>query len=83
MTKKYHEDCTKCWICIKAYDKGEVKVKGHDHIIGKYWGYAHEESNVNLSLNKSSCFIIWKTMIYILSFKTLQNIIISMLCQKQ
>ena len=36
MTKKYHEDCTKCWICTKAYDKGEVKVKGHDHIIGKY-----------------------------------------------
>ena len=53
-TEKDHEDfnnSTKCWICRKAYEEGEVKVKDHNHITGKYWGSAHQECNLNLSLN--------------------------------
>ena len=39
MNKKDNEDfknSIRCWICKKAYEEGEVRVKDHDHIIGKY-----------------------------------------------
>ena len=39
MTKNDHEDfkdSAKCWICKKAYEESEVKVKDHDHITGEY-----------------------------------------------
>ena len=39
MNKKDNEDfkiSIKCWICKKAYEGSEVRVKDHDHIIGKY-----------------------------------------------
>lgn len=35
MTKKDHDDfkkCTKFWICEKAYEEGDVKIKNHEHI---------------------------------------------------
>ena len=44
MTKKGHQDYknfTKYWICRKACEEIEVKVKNHDHIIGKYRRSAH------------------------------------------
>ena len=65
-------------ICEKAYKEGEVKVKDHDNITGKYWGSVYQECNLNLSLGKKSLlyFIICKTMIQILSFKKLENIIL-------
>ena len=89
MTKKDHEDLknpTKCWICKNTYKKGDVKVKDHDRITGKYRGSKHQECNLNLRLNKKSLmrFIIRKTIIYILSFKKLENKISKqMLYQKQ
>ena len=53
MTEKEHKDFKnfiKCWICKKAYEGGEVKVKDHNHITVKYWGSAYQECNLNLSL---------------------------------
>ena len=82
MTKENYKDfdnSTKCWICKKAFEEGEVKVKDHNHITGKYRGSTHQEGNLNLSLSKQKsplCFIICKTMIHILSFKKLENIIL-------
>ena len=80
MTKNYHQDhenSTKCWICIKEHEEGEVKVKDHDHIIGKYQRSANSDCNLNLSLIKKSLlsFRFCKTMIHILSFNKLENMI--------
>ena len=39
LTKNDNEDLknsSEYWICKKAYEEGEVKVKYHDHITGKY-----------------------------------------------
>ena len=39
MNKKDHEgfqNSTQCWISIKAYEEGEVKVQNHDQITVKY-----------------------------------------------
>ena len=39
ITKRGHEEfknSTKCFVCKKVYEKGEVKVKDHDHITRKY-----------------------------------------------
>ena len=39
MTGKDHEDfenSTKCSICKKIYEEGEVKVQDHNHFTGKY-----------------------------------------------
>ena len=52
MTKKDNEDfnnSTKCWICDNAY--GDVKVRDHCHITGKYRGYSHRYCNINVKLN--------------------------------
>ena len=83
MTKKDHENfknSTKCWICRKVYYEGEMKVKDHDHITEKYHGSFHQEGNLNFRLKKKKpqlCFIIYKTMIQILYFKKLENIILN------
>ena len=61
----------------KTHEKSVVKLKDHDHVAGKYQGSAHQERNLNLSLSKKSllCFIICKIMIYIISFKKMEDII--------
>ena len=41
MTKEDNENSTKCWICDNDYIDGDVKVRDHCHIIGKYRGSAH------------------------------------------
>ena len=44
MTKKDHEgfkSSTECWSSKRAYRKGGMKVKDHDHITEKYQGPAH------------------------------------------
>ena len=44
MTKEDDEECenfTKCWICDSDYVDGDVKVKDHCYITGKYTGSAH------------------------------------------
>ena len=45
MTKKDNEDfknSTKCWIYDNAYVDGDVKVRDHCHITGKYRGCEKE-----------------------------------------
>ena len=50
MTKKDNEDfenCSKCWICDDEYIDGDVEVKDHCHITGKYRGSALRDCNIN------------------------------------
>ena len=54
MTKKDNEDfknSPKCWICDNTYGDGDVKVKDHCHITGKYRGSVHRDCNINIKLN--------------------------------
>ena len=54
MTTKDSEDfenSTKCLICDNAYFDGDVKVRDHCHITGKYRGSAHRDCNTNAKLN--------------------------------
>ena len=58
ITKKDNEDfdnSTKHWICDNGYFdgdvKGDVKVRDHCHVTGKYSGSAHRDCNVNVKLN--------------------------------
>ena len=56
MTKEDNEDfenenSTKCWICDNDYIDGDVKVRDHYHIAGKYIGSAHRDCNINVKLN--------------------------------
>ena len=40
---------TKCCICDNVYIEGNVKVRDHCHITGKYKGSAHSDCNINVS----------------------------------
>ena len=54
MTKKHNKDfknSTKCWICDNINVEGNVKVKDHCHITGKYTDSAHRDCNINVKLN--------------------------------
>ena len=47
------EKSTKCWIFDTAYVDGDVKVRDHCHITGKYRGSAHRYyCNINIKLSK-------------------------------
>ena len=51
MTKEDYEDfenSTKCWICDSNYVDGDVKVRGHCHITGKYNCSTHRVCNINV-----------------------------------
>ena len=55
MSENNHNDFNdymKFWIFKKEYEEGEVKVKVHNYITGKYGGSAHQKRNLNLSLAK-------------------------------
>ena len=45
------DNSTKCWICNNVYFDGDVKVRDHCHITGKYRGSAHRDCNSNVKLN--------------------------------
>ena len=45
------ENSTKYWICDNDYINGDVKVRDHCHITGKYRGSAHRDCNINVKLN--------------------------------
>ena len=54
MTKEDNEDFenfTKYCICDHSYVDGDVKVRDHCHITGKYRGSVHRHCNVNVTLN--------------------------------
>ena len=59
MTKKENEnfgDFTKCWICNKAHFDGDVKVRDHCHITGKYRGPAQRNIDDKSNHKFLSCF---------------------------
>ena len=67
MTKKDHKDfnnSTKYWVCKKANEEGLVKVKDHNHISEKRWGYVHHECNINLSLSLRIPVVFYNFQIY-------------------
>ena len=45
------ENSTKCLICDNAFVDGDVKVRDHCHITGKYRGSAHKDCTINFKLN--------------------------------
>ena len=54
MAKKGDEDfknSTKSWICDNVYVKGNVTVRDHCQITGKYRGSAHKNCNIKVKLN--------------------------------
>ena len=54
MTKKDNEDfenSTKCWTCDNTYVDGDVKVRDHCLITGKYRDSTHRACNINVKLN--------------------------------
>ena len=57
MTKEGNENfkiSTKCWIYDNVYIDGDVKLRDHCHISGKYRGSAHRDCNINLRLNHTN-----------------------------
>ena len=54
MTKKDNKDfenSTKCWIFDNDQIDGDVKVRVHSYITGKYRGSARRDCNTNVKLN--------------------------------
>ena len=54
MTKEDNEDfenSTKCWIYDNDYIEGDVKVRYHCHVTGKYRGSAYRDCNNDVKLN--------------------------------
>ena len=45
------ENSTKCLICANVYIGGDIKVRNHCHINGKYRGSGHRNSNIKMRLN--------------------------------
>ena len=48
---KNFERSTKCWICNNTFVEGDVKVRDHCHVTGKYRSAAGRDCNINVSLN--------------------------------
>ena len=46
------ENSTKFWICDNDYINGDVKVRDHGHITGKYRVSEHRDCNINVELNQ-------------------------------
>ena len=54
MNKKDNEEfenSNKCWISDNDYTDGDVNVRDHCRITGKYRGSAHRDCNINVKLN--------------------------------
>ena len=49
-----------CWICNKIVDAGDIKVRDHCRITGKYRVSAHWSCNINLKLTKKVPVIFHK-----------------------
>ena len=43
---KDFENSTKCWTCHNAYVHGDVKVRDHCHVTGKYRSSGHRYYNI-------------------------------------
>ena len=54
MTKKGNEDfknSIKSWVWDNDYDDGDVKVRDHCHVTGKYRGSAYRDYNITVKLS--------------------------------
>ena len=69
--KDAFQKSAKCWICGSSYVDGDVKVRDHCHITGKYRSSAHRDCNINVKLNHKvpTVFSNYKAMILILLCK--------------
>ena len=59
MTEEDNEDfknSTKCWISVTEYVNGDVKVRDHCHVTGKYRGSSHRDCNIKVK-SQNSCRI--------------------------
>ena len=68
MTKKDYEgfnNSAKCWICDDDYVDGNVKVRDHCHIIGKYRGSAQRDCNNKVTWNHKIPIVFHSIMINI------------------
>ena len=66
ITKKDNKDfknSTKCWICDNTYVGGHVKIRDYCHIIGKYRGSAHRDSNINVKINHKITIVFYSNCI--------------------
>ena len=45
--KAVYRQATECHICEKSIFPGQIKVRDHCHLTGKYRGSAHKECNLN------------------------------------
>ena len=45
------EKSPKCWICGHAYVEGDMKVRDHCHVTGKYRASADRDRKINVKLN--------------------------------
>ena len=55
MTKKNNKDFknfTKYWTCANAYVKGNIKVRDHYHITGRYRRSADKDCNIKVKLSQ-------------------------------
>ena len=48
---KTFESSTKCWICNNTFVEGDIKVRYHCRITGKYRSAEHRDCIVNVNLN--------------------------------
>ena len=56
---KVFNNSSKCQISEKSYEEGEMALKDHDHITGKYRRIGHQECNLNLSQKvKNPCCVL-------------------------
>ena len=62
--EKIFQLSNKCWICDKLFDVGDVKVRDHCHVTGKYRGSAHWSCSVNLKLTKEVPVIFHNLRVY-------------------
>ena len=51
------ENSAKCWIYDNYYIDGDVKVRDHCRITGKYRASAHRDCNINVKLNQKNLVI--------------------------
>ena len=66
ITKKDNKDfknSTKCWIFDNTYVGGHVKLRDYWHIIGKYRGSAHSDSNINVKINHKITIVFYSNCI--------------------
>ena len=62
------ENSTKCWTCDNVYVDGDVKVKDHCHITGKYKGSAHRDCNIKVKVNHKFPVVFHNVKTYDLHF---------------